>query len=497
LSIAVHKNPATLRISALIFAVVVTAYALAAWDRLAEPSAQLHFVDLAHSFMDGRLDTETPLRRSASPRPDDPTGLVDALKRVEKVGGWNDWARVRRLTLKEGDTYLGRFAYPGDRGERRHFFHTHDGYEIKIVVPDDLARTCGPDGRRLCDETTRYVSFPPFPAVAMIPLAAVFGYDVNDVLLTVLMGGFNAVLLFWFLQLLVARGHSRRSVRDNVWLTLGFALGTVAFFSSVRGEVWFTALVFGVGLNLGYMLAALDLRHPVIAGLLLGCALATRVPIAFCVAFFAWQLFFPGNRWRSDRWREILVKGAQFAVPVLAIGVLLMLFNAARFGDATEFGHSYLGGAASDRVRDHGMFDWVYLNRNMLSAFVAWPRFIPDWPYVQVSNHGISLLFTTPILALLLWPKEKPKLRIALWLAVAFAAVPGLFYQNTGWKQFGFRFALDYLPYLFALLAVESRPLTRRVKALIIFAILVNTFGAITFGRFPEFYYESLMPGAT
>jgi len=486
-----------LKQSVIVFVVVGAVYALVSWDRLAQPSPQFHFVDLAESFMHGRLDTETPRQRSSFSKPDDPQGYREAIKRSEAAGGWNDWAAIRTLTLEDGQVVRGRFPWPGDSGERRHIFYTDDGYELKIVVPQDLARTCGESGRRLCDETTYYVSFPPFPALVFMPLAAISGYDVNDVLVTLVVGALNAVLIFWLLQLLVIRGHSTRSTSDNLWLTFAFALGTVAFFSSVRGEVWFTALVFGVALNVGYMLAALDLKHPLVAGLLLGLGVATRVPIAFCFAFFAWQLFFPRGRWESGRTREILIKGAWFAAPLIVIGVALMQYNAARFGDAMEFGHSYLSGGAADRVRDHGMFSWTYLNRNLLSAFVSLPRLVPSAPYIQVSTHGVGLLFTTPILALVLWPSQRPKIRRALWAAVALAMLPGLFYQNTGWSQFGYRFGLDFLPYLFALLAVEGRPLSRRVKALIIFGIIVNLFGAITFGRFGQFYYETILPGAT
>lgn len=486
-----------LRESLLVFVVVIAVYSLVAWDRLGEPSPQFHFVDLASSWLHGRLDTDTPRERSTTHRDDDPQGYREAIARSEQSGGWNDWAALRALTLKDGQVVHGRFAYPGDPSEKGHLFHTDDGYELKIVVPQDLARTCGESGHALCDETSWYVSFPPFPAVVFLPFVAVSGYDVNDVIITIVIAGFNAVLLFWFLQLLAIRGHSRRSTKENLWLTVAFAFGSVAFFSSVRGEVWFTALIFGVGLNLGYMLAALDARHPIVAGLLLGCGLATRTPIAFCFVFFAWQLFFPGGRWVPGRTREILKTGALFAAPILLIGGLLVWYNEARFGHAFEFGHSYLSGGAGDRVRDYGMFNTAYLNRNLLSAFLSVPRLIPTSPWIQVSTHGLGLFFTTPIFIGLLWPRERPGLHGALWLTVAAAAIPGLLYQNTGWVQFGYRFALDFMPYLFALLAIGARPLSKTARWLIIIGIIINLFGAITFNRFGQFYYETLLPGAT
>ena len=477
------------RTAALVFVAVVIGYSLLAWDKLPQASAQFHFVDLAHSFMAGRLDTATPRQNSRRAAADDPRGYREAIKRTVDSGGWNDWAGVRTLKLKDGSTVRGTFPWGDSDGENKHLFHSIDGNAYKIDTRTDLARDCGDTGRATCDETTHYVSFPPVPAVVMLPFAAIWGYDANDVLITVLVGGLNAALLFLLLQLLTARGHSGRSERDNVWLALMFAFGTVAFFTSVRGEVWFTALVFGVALNIGFMLAALDLKHPILAGLLLGLGMATRTPIAFCFVFFAWQLFFPGNKWDGGRWGDIFKRGLAFAVPILVIGGLLMAYNHARFDDPFEFGHSFLGGGAAKRIRDHGLFNTWYINGNLAAALVNMPRFMPEAPFVNITKHGVGLLFSTPVLLLLARPRTSPPLRRALWVTVIAAAIPGLLYQNTGWEQFGYRFAMDYLPYLVALLAIGGRPLTTPVKGAIVFGVLVNLFGAVTFGRFPELYY--------
>ncbi len=478
-----------LRTALLLFVVVTAAYGVTAWDRVLRPSPQFHFVDLAQSFLDGRLDTETPREPAWRSDPDDPRGYRDAIRRTVEAGGWNDWAAIRTLTLLDGTVVRGVFPWSDATDEKRHLFHTLDNEERKVVVPGDLARTCGDNGRSVCDTTDHYVSFPPFPAVALMPLVAIWGYDTNDVVITIAVGGLNAVLLFFFLQLLVQRGHSTRTRRENAWLAVAFALGTTAFFASNRGEVWFSALVFGVALNVLFMMAALDLRHPILAGLFLALGMATRTPIAFCVAFFAWQLFMPQNRWQSGRWREILLKGTLFSMPILAVGGLLLAYNQARFGLPLEFGHSFLSGGAAQRIRDHGLFSTWYLNLNLQAALVNVPRLVSDAPYVLITKHGLGLLFSTPVLFLLMRPVAMPPIRRALWLAVAAAAIPGLLYQNTGWEQFAYRFAMDYLPYLIALLAVGGRPLTWRVKSVILFGVAVNLLGAITFGRMPSFYY--------
>ena len=473
----------------LLCVVICALYALVAWDRVLEPSPQFHFVDLAHSFMAGELATETPKERASTKRPEDPQGYRDAIARSQSAGGWNDWAALRTLTMKDGTVLQGRFPWPDRDGERGKTFHTLDGEAWQVDVTKDLRSDCEGLPRKRCDETTHYVSFPPGPALVMLPFAAIWGYDTNDVLITIAFGGLNVMLLYLLLTLLSARGHTARSDKDNIWLSVMFALGTVAFFVSVRGEVWFTALVMGVTFNLAFMLAALDLRRPLMAGLLLGLGMATRTPLAFCFVFFAWQLFFPGGRWQRARWGEILKLGTLFAIPILLIGGTLMAYNHARFGQPFEFGHSLLSGGAGARIRDHGLFNTWYLNGNLSAALVNLPRLMPEAPYLNISKHGLSLLFTTPVLFLLARPRTFAPLGQALWATVFAAAVPGLLYQNTGWEQFGYRFAMDYFPYLVCLLACGGRPLTTKVKALIVFGVAVNLFGAITFGRFDILYY--------
>ena len=73
--------------------------------------------------------------------------------------------------------------------------------------------------------------------------------------------------------------------------------------------------------------------------------------------------------------------------------------------------------------------------------------------------------------------------------AIIAVAIPGLFYQNTGWAQFSYRFSIDFLPYMAVLLACGARPLNRKFQALMAASIVICLFGAITFGRFGEVFY--------
>jgi hypothetical protein len=110
----------------------------------------------------------------------------------------------------------------------------------------------------------------------------------------------------------------------------------------------------------------------------------------------------------------------------------------------------------------------------------------------RINAHGLALWFTTPLYLWLLWPRRWTHLHAAFWLTVAAVAIPTLFYQNTGWVQFGYRFANDYSVFLFCLLAIGGYRLGTLFHLAALFGVAVNAFGAISFQRpaYSRYYYQ-------
>jgi uncharacterized membrane protein len=211
--------------------------------------------------------------------------------------------------------------------------------------------------------------------------------------------------------------------------------------------------------------------------------------------FFYIQLIWPASGERLPA-KEIIKRFAWFSAPCLVVGGLLLWFNYARFQNPVEFGHTYLAGGTLPRIRDHGLFDTHFLLKNLKAAFTITPSFIGEAPYIKLSKHGMSLFLTTPALLWLFAPKRMPRLAWQSLLMIGILLVPLMLYQNTGWEQFGYRFSLDFLPYVLCLLALGNRRISRLFKALVVVGILINTFGAVTFQRpaFKTFYEKKATP---
>jgi hypothetical protein len=436
----------------VIYIVFLGAYLGASGGRLRQHSQYNHFVYLAEGWLKGRLDMPVPPPNE------------------------NDWARVEVLHLKDGRTLKGMFGKigPTDR------FYPLRGPSVTIDNEQIASRS-----------DIRYVSFPPFPAVVMLPLVAVTHLKFNDVLFTAIWAALNPMFLFLLLRRLKARGYSKRSVSDDLWLTVMFGVGSVYYFSSVIGQVWFTAHVIGVTCAIGYAWASLDAVHPMLAGLCVGLGYATRPAMGFMVPFFMFEAVRASGGWeRLRKLRQeglppgLLSKMIRFAIPAGTVLAVLMVHNYLRFEQFGEIGHKYLNIGWQDRIQRWGLVNYHFLSRNLTCALLLLPRLMAQYPFIKVSEHGMSMLVTTPALGYTVAPAERSPLARGLWLSILTTALPSLLYQNSGFQQFGYRFSLDYITFLVMLLAVGGRKFTWLFKALVIFGIAVNLFGAITFDRF-------------
>ena len=506
------------KVAVLLYLFFTAVYAGTAGPRLRRPSTDTHFVYLADGWLHRRLDLG-----GAPPHT-------------------NDWAEVEQLTLRDGSTLKGQFLRSGTQR-----FRTLKG-EVRSLGEGEIT------GR----SKKYYVSFPPGPAVLMLPLVAIFGHRTSDVGFTVLLAGLIPALAFLLLRRLprllapepdgppsatarpassdgpgptpgAAAGSAQKGgalaalaalgrLEPELWLVLLLGLGSVLYFCSVIGQVWFTAHVVSLVLLGLYLLCVLPLRRPLLAGVLLGLIYLTRPTMAAFGLLFVLELLrahcperryplWPPSRLRELPLRRLIGPLARFALPLGILVALGAVHNYLRFGRPFEFGHTYLTTMQADNIQRFGLVNYQYLSRNLAAAFTLLPKLLPSPPYVQVSYHGLSLLVTTPALAYLLWPTpvgtdsvaaaaRRRELRLALWATVAPIALAGFMYQNDGYVQFGFRFSLDYMLALLMLLWLGNQAALRtlRFRALVLVGVAVNTFGAVTFGRMWQFYFNGFFP---
>jgi hypothetical protein len=317
-----------------------------------------------------------------------------------------------------------------------------------------------------------FVSFPPVPALLLVPAVAWSGSAeaVRDVQLWLWLAGIGPMLFFLALERLRDSRQLARTRRENALLSLLLAIGTVYWFSAVQGSVWFAGHVVGMALSCGYLLASADCRHPALAGLCLALAFGTRPTLGFALPFFVFEWWRAGRRPRA---------ALAFVAPAAVVLSLLAWHNHARFGDPFEFGHRLLAVRWRDRIDAFGLFSLHYLGKNLAVAMTSLPFFTREG--LQINGHGLALWITSPIYLWALWPKRPLRLFWVIAVSAACVALPSLFYQNTGWIQFGYRFSNDYAPLLVMMIALGGRSLGVPFYLLAAWSIAVNGVGAVTF----------------
>jgi len=343
-----------------------------------------------------------------------------------------------------------------------------------------------------------YVSFPAFPSVVMLPFVALNGYQFNDTSFGVFVAALAVAFFYSLLRLLQRSGESGRDEKEDIALALLLPFGTLFFYCAIRGEVWFSAEVMGVLFTALYLRHATLARRPVLAGLFFSMATLTRTPLLFSGVYFVLECFAPGPGTRRDQLRRVLAdrallveklrKVGLFAAGAAPLALLAAAYNFVRFGSLGEFGHRFLyNNRVNADIDRYGLFNPVYLARNLQAAFLDLPKVSLSPFRLEYDPFGMSLLLTLPILVFILFPRERRRLRWPLWITVAACAVPGFFYQNTGYMQFGFRFSLDYTPHLLLLFAIGGWSLRNRwVQAVAALGVLVNFWGAAAFRGYTE-----------
>jgi hypothetical protein len=121
---------------------------------------------------------------------------------------------------------------------------------------------------------------------------------------------------------------------------------------------------------------------------------------------------------------------------------------------------------------------------------------------VGAASHGLGLSNWTPAdvpfglhllpfwlligLAIALAVRERDRLVVASWAAIVPIALFNWMFAATGWSQFGYRYGLDFMPFLFLLVVITVTRIKRYQLLLIGASVLVNLWGVLWIFKFAQ-----------
>jgi hypothetical protein len=381
------------------------------------------------------------------------------------------WLCNRQFDAKHGD-----FFYLADA-----FLHGHTWIAFDIVPPGQIGRQ---DVIPVGDHF--YVPFGPFPGIVMIPLVAIFGPVTADQWES----GINATLaaivigLAWWL---LGRVGVRRLV-DRFLLVVLLGFSTQIWWITTRGGVWHTGQLIATALTLMCLIELWgDRRRALLIGLLAGFAFLSRAPVAFAIPSYA--LLLAGDRIWEPRhwpWREWF----ELALGVLPSIAFFFWYNLDRFGSPLESGYALASLPAwLEAQRQLGLFSTAHIQMNIDYLFLHLPKPYKSWqdlelPFFKPDGLGMSIFFTSPGLLYALRAPWRASRSWWLLLAAVLILIPTLLYYGGGWLQYGFRYALDSIPFIWLLCALaavkdddEGEGMGWTWRILIAFGVLVGAAG--------------------
>ena len=337
-----------------------------------------------------------------------------------------------------------------------------------------------------------YVPFPPLPALLLLPGVAASGVaGVNTVLFGAIMGAANVVLVFLLLRSLAKRGWTRLGVADNLWLTALFGVGSVHWYMSTLGSVWFVSQICTLTFVLLAAWIATATGSPLLSGTALALAMLGRPNVALSYPLLLaiglqrlWERLGGRDLRQGFRW------GILGLAPLVLSGLLLLGYNHVRFQNALDFGYlqENVASELAGDLHQYGQFSLHYVPHNLWAMWLAGPDWDAKAGRIAPNVDGMSLLLTTPALLYVLGARKRSILGAGAWVAFGALLIPLLSYYNTGWWQFGYRFSLDFMTPVMVLLAIGSGSRVGwKLRLLILIGVIVNAWGVWWFLN-PRFF---------
>ncbi len=287
-----------------------------------------------------------------------------------------------------------------------------------------------------------YVSFPPFPSLVLLPFAAVWGTNTPDHWISL---GFSIIGIIYAIRLYHAiTGTYEMAERYVLFLFLG---NGYLFIALQGGWVWYMAQTMCFTFSLMSLFYAAN-KHIGRAFAFLACAFGCRPMV---VAYIPLILMLGTEKASVKTW---IRKGYRLIPACMIIGFYLML-NAARFDNPFEFGHTHL----PEFVRStEGQFSLNYATKNFNQLFRLPQTGGEHGMLIYDTYDCMAFWLIDPIIVsfMVTWLYALTRKRKAYGLNLII--VPATIcvhlmivccHKTMGGYQFGNRYIVDMLPYVF------------------------------------------------
>lgn len=348
--------------------------------------------------------------------------------------------------------------------------------------------------------------FPLGSVVSMMPIALFKTLG----LIKEMPGALIAATLAGIACFLLLKIASRYDVENKkrILFSLAILFGTFTWTNLTFAGAWQLALGFAVVGELGAIYFTVFDRRPFVAGIFFATAFGNRTEILLTAPLFMYLLY-PKEIYRRDAEMQsknekksesleiesteisyprrlgvsAVVSLAKFCAVPFVLGVATLTYNYVRFHSLTDFGYARIPGVLEEPWYNHGIFSPRYIPGQAWEMLLKLWNWKPNSPYLVPDGFSSSILLSSPFLLLALRAgANNGALKVVSWASVAVLTLVLWMHGNSGGWQFGYRYAMVLLPWIFILLLESSKKRVTPVEwTLCIFSFVANAYATWLF----------------
>ena len=339
-----------------------------------------------------------------------------------------------------------------------------------------------------------YSAFPLGSVLTMIPFAFFklvgFIYEMPASIIAALTAG---AICFFLLK--IAEQYEFEWGK-RILLVCGILFGTWMWTNLAMAGAWHLALGFAVLGELGAIYFTVFRRNPLLAGLFFALAFGNRTEIILTAPLFMYLLLRDkvekkGGKGEKESKSEIQIANrksqianlARFCAIPFVLGVLTLVYNYVRFHSFTDFGYARIPGVLNEPWYRYGIFSIWYIPLNVREMlYTPWSR-LSGFPYLVPNGFGSAIWWSSPFILFLFRFGARDKiLKFTAWAAIVVLTFLLWTHGNPGGWQFGYRYAMILLPWMFVILLENSPPKIRWYEWLAyIMSIVINAYATYLF----------------
>lgn len=320
-------------------------------------------------------------------------------------------------------------------------------------------------------ENKFYTVYPPMPAILSIPFVLLFGKDFPQQYLAHAIGA-GLVILVIKLSLLI-----KKDKRLAIWSGTLIGFGSIIWFLSSSGSAWYLGQTTAAFFLTAALVESLNKKRPILVGAFLGAAYLSRLHTILSLPLFIYLL------------RKKIRKPKHILTLILPLSIFIgfdVTYNLVRYGVPWNSGYFLIPGTLSQPWFSEGIMHPSYIIEDLKIAFFAMPKFLKQPPFIQPSWAGMAIWLTTPAFIYALGASWKERVVKLSWLSILLIFLVVGAHGGTGFAQFGYRFAVDFYPFLmFLTIKGVARTGLKKVHwTLLLAGILVNLWGVLWINKF-------------